>query len=96
MVALLDFSVRVVKRLDEIIERRAGTDRRQVRADFAACAADGVATHAGELELAVNQLTAGGIAALLDRLLQRISVEWFHRLGRELLLRLASLARVPG
>ena len=71
MVALLYFSVRVVKRLDEIIERRAGTDRRQVRADFTARAADGVATHAAELELAVDQLAPDRVAGLLDRSGQR-------------------------
>ena len=66
MVALLYFSVRVVKRLDEVIERRARADGGQVRADFAARATDGVAAYAAEFEFAVDQLAPDRVAGLLD------------------------------
>ena len=66
MVALLYFSVRVVKRLDEVIERRARADGGQVRADFATSATDGVAAYAAEFEFAVDQLAPDRVAGLLN------------------------------
>ena len=71
MVALLDFPVRVIQRLNEVIERGARADRCQVGADPAPRAADGVATHAAQFGPAVDLFATGRVSGSGHRLGQR-------------------------
>src|ERR1051326_979791 len=67
MIPLLDLAVRIEQRLDQIIHRRAGANRGQVRPHFSTYAPNGVASDTAEFRPAENFLAPRRVALRCDR-----------------------------